>query len=59
MLEGLFIAWILNQFEFGNLFIQGIKELFNIDITIAGYYIIFFIGGLIVEIIEGIFKKSA
>jgi hypothetical protein len=59
MLAGLFVAWLLNQFEFGNLFTQGIKELFNIDITIAGYYIIFFIGGLVVEIIEGIHKKSA
>lgn len=49
----LFIGWILdNGFEFSQIFSQGVYELFGKEVGIATYYLIFFVVGLILEIIE-------
>lgn len=42
----LILAWILSLFEFDAVFVTGISELFGINISIAGYYVIFFLVGL-------------
>lgn len=46
----LFVAWILSLFGFDNLFIDGIKELFNKEIGVASYYLIFLAIGLLVDL---------
>ncbi|AYC30537.1 hypothetical protein [Paenisporosarcina cavernae] len=38
----LLIAWILNWFNFQQLFIQAVNELFGKKVTTATYYFIFF-----------------
>ena len=50
MIEGLLLGFILNLFGFGDLAIQGVKELFGMNISIAGYYMICFILGAISDI---------
>lgn len=47
----------MNEFGFGSIFIQGTKELFNLDISVAGYYMIFFIVGLGLDIV-GLYRRS-
>jgi hypothetical protein len=50
LLAGLLVAWVLTLFQFDEIFTTSAKELFNIEITIASYYMIFaavgFLGGL-------------
>lgn len=53
----LIIAWFLTWFDFDELFIKGFNELTNRSITIAGYYIIFFVIGLLVDIFNEIKSK--
>lgn len=51
-MTGLILAWVLSSFfNFDELFIQGVKEWFGIEITIAGYYTIFFIVSFVGEVI--------
>ncbi|MEE5181066.1 hypothetical protein JDW21_19485 [Bacillus subtilis] len=45
-------GWILNLFGFDNLVIDGAKELFHINITTTGYYLIFAIVGLLKSIVR-------
>lgn len=47
MIGGLLLAWILNIFGFGQIVITAMKELFDIDISMAAYYFIFAIIGSI------------
>jgi hypothetical protein len=47
----LLIGWILCWFKFNNMFIGAFKELFNMEITIASYYFIFFCIGTIGDLI--------
>ncbi|MFW6017071.1 MAG: hypothetical protein ACOCRK_11585 [bacterium] len=47
----LFIAWILSAFNFDEIFIKGIEELFNKKVTINSYYLIAFTIGLIIDLI--------
>jgi hypothetical protein len=49
MLGGLLIAWILTLFNFDNVFIGAMKELFNLSITIYSYYFIFGMLGFILK----------
>lgn len=46
----LILAWFLSLFGFDHVFIQGANELFGVRITIAGYYLIFFLVGLLFDL---------
>ncbi|MDF5361712.1 hypothetical protein P3687_25675 [Vibrio parahaemolyticus] len=46
-LIGIFVAWILSFFGVDSMIIQGLYELFNIEITSAGYYTLFALIGLV------------
>lgn len=46
MVLTLILAWFLQLFGFGDIFIQALNELFNINISLASYYFIFAIIGL-------------
>lgn len=48
----LFVAWFLNFFGFGNMFITGLEQWTGIQITMTGFYFIFAVVGLIKNIIE-------
>lgn len=50
--EMLLVAWILSLFGFDEIFCQGIKEIFNMQLTISGYYVVFFLAGLGMDILE-------
>lgn len=58
MLETLFGAWILSWFGFDNLFVKGFNELFNRNITTAGYYIFFVIAGIGYEVLKAWGRSS-
>lgn len=47
----LLIGWILSWFSFDKLLILAFEELFNKEITIASYYFIFFVIGVIGDLI--------
>lgn len=47
----LLIAWILSLFNFDEIFVKGINELFNKEITIAAYYVIFLGIGVVIDLI--------
>lgn len=47
ILEGLFFAWVLTWFGVEVHIIHALKELFDITITIHGYYFVFAILGAI------------
>ena len=46
-LIGIFVAWILSFFGIDSMIIQGLNELFKLEITSAGYYTLFALIGLI------------
>ncbi len=48
----LFVAWFLNLFGFGTMFITGLNQWTGITITLSGYYFIFAVIGIIKNIIE-------
>lgn len=50
MINGLLAAFILNLFGFGRIMTKGVFELTGVSITIAGYYVIFFIIGIIYDL---------
>ena len=50
----LIIFWILTWFSIDDLIITGINELFNTDFTVALYWLIAFIIGAIVYIVDKI-----
>lgn len=54
MIGTIIAAWILTWFSLDNLIITGINEIFNVDFTIAVYWLIAFIIGIIVRIIRNI-----
>ena len=53
----LIMAWFLNLFGFGDICIQGSKELFNMNLSISSYYLMAFIGGLVFDVIMAIKVK--
>lgn len=52
----LVIAWFLTWFDFDALFIKGFNELTSKNISIAGYYIIFFLIGILIDVISELRK---
>lgn len=50
IIGGLFLAWILSLFGIHNIIIAGIEDLFNVYISIPGYYVLFAIIGLITDL---------
>lgn len=46
----LILACILSLFGFDTIFVAGVNELFGINISIAGYYVIFFLVGLLFDL---------
>ncbi len=46
-LIGILVAWILSFFGIDSMIIQGLNELFKIEITSAGYYTLFALIGLV------------
>lgn len=50
MFGTLIIAWILTWFDLDKLLITGINEIFNSNYTVAIYWLIAFIIGVIVHI---------
>jgi hypothetical protein len=53
----LLVAWILTWFGFDDLFIKGFHELFNKEISVATYYMIFLGIGLVIDFLM-IFKNK-
>lgn len=51
IIGGLIIAWILSWFGIDNIIIRGVNELFDIEISTAGYYVLFAIVGLITRLL--------
>ncbi|HEY5561948.1 MAG TPA: hypothetical protein VIK72_09395 [Clostridiaceae bacterium] len=47
----LIYAWLLNLFGFGDICISGMRELFNITITISSYYFMAFLIGLGIDFV--------
>lgn len=52
MLITMIAAWILTWFSLDNLIVTGINEIFSTDYTVAVYWLIAFIIGIIVTIKE-------
>lgn len=50
---GLVLAWILTWFRVDNIIINGVNELFGLEITGSGYYVMFALIGLIVNLLRG------
>ena len=53
-MTGLMLAWILSWFGFDRMFIQGVNELFGIQITAAGYYTAFFLVSFLGEVFTAV-----
>lgn len=51
MIYTMIIAWILTWFNLDNLIVSGINQIFNTDYTIALYWLLFFVIGVIVSLI--------
>ena len=49
MIGGLIIAWILSLFNFDEVCITAMQELFSIEISVATYYFIFAVLGWIFD----------
>jgi len=54
MIGALLLAWILSLFGFDDLFTKGFNELTGKNITTAGYYIVFFLIGLMFDLLKAI-----
>ena len=54
MLWTLIVAWILTWFSIDDLIISGINEILNTDFTVAVFWLIAFIIGAIVYIVDKI-----
>lgn len=52
MLSTMIVGWILTWFSLDDLIIEGINQIFNTNYTIAVYWLLFFIVGLIVVFIK-------
>lgn len=54
MIGTMIVAWILTWFSLDDFIITGINEIFNTDFTVAVYWLIAFIIGVIVYMCENI-----
>ncbi|HHD2754003.1 TPA: hypothetical protein ACOTG0_002848 [Clostridium perfringens] len=52
LLGGLLVAWILSLFDFDNMVINSIHEVFDIEVSKDLYYVIFALIGLISHILK-------
>lgn len=52
MLSTIIVGWILTWFSLDDLIVEGINQIFNTNYTIAVYWLLFFIVGLIVVFIK-------
>lgn len=52
MITGLIVAYIFTFFELDVMIIQGLKEVFKLNLTIDGYYIIFAIMGAVFSLLR-------
>lgn len=52
MLSTMIVGWILTWFSLDDLIVEGINQIFNTNYTIAVYWLLFFIVGLIVVFIK-------
>lgn len=50
----IFVAWVLSWFGFEQMCIEAVKEWTGRDISVATYYVTFFVIGLI----AGIFRRE-
>lgn len=48
MVSTMIVGWILTWFSLDDLIIEGINQIFNTNYTIAVYWLLFFIVGLII-----------
>lgn len=48
MLSTMIVGWILTWFSLDDLIVEGINQIFNTNYTIAVYWLLFFIIGLII-----------
>jgi hypothetical protein len=51
VIGGLLLAWILSWFGVDRIIIDGVNELFKLNIGIAGYYVLFAIVGIITHVL--------
>lgn len=51
IIGGLLLAWFLWILGFATVIIEGIQELFGLNISMAGYYVLFALIGLITNLI--------
>jgi hypothetical protein len=58
MLEFLLFGLILSLFGFHKIFIKGMKELFNKEVTKASYYLVCAILGILYEFIKIFYKYN-
>jgi cytosine/uracil/thiamine/allantoin permease len=56
MLEYLLVGFIFAFFGFHKVYIKGMKELFNKDVTKASYYLSFLIAGVLYDFLKVIFR---
>ncbi|HZK33819.1 MAG TPA: hypothetical protein VFD33_00730 [Bacillota bacterium] len=52
IIGGLLLAWILSWFRIDNTIINGVNELFGLEITRSGYYVIFALIGLLADLLR-------
>ena len=45
--SGIFLAWFLTLFNVDQMFVQAVNEMFKTTVSVASYYIIFGIIGII------------
>jgi len=48
--SALILAWVLSLVGFDVICVTGLNELFGLTITVAGYYVIFFLVGLLFDL---------
>lgn len=58
ILGGLLLAWVLWLLGFAGVIVDGIHELFGLNISMAGYYVLFGLIGLITNLIAMITSRN-
>ncbi|MNH98284.1 hypothetical protein D3C73_510030 [compost metagenome] len=58
LIGSLLLAWFLSFLGIDVLFVQGANELFRLNLSIASFYLLFFLGGLVIGLTDTYRKKS-
>lgn len=58
IIGGLLLAWLLWILGFSDTIIRGIHELFGLNISMAGYYVLFGLIGLITNLITMLTSRN-